>query len=227
MLLSSCTVFLLPLPLVAYAIARMRRSLAPSQIAKRHQTDKDDDFCPNKKLKAGNDNSHYSPQVYISPFRKPLAILSQNAKKNTIQKHQANPIKASQNFPDHNSHEEFIKKILSKPFKLPIPDYKGRLLAGRGLGVRRQLLRKPLHDPFEENALVLYSPPEISAHDAIKMDKTKIPVHVVVDPVLAKVHKCFFIWNKLDVLFQNEAWNQFISTIQFYQTVFCDNNVII
>lgn len=36
------------------------------------------------------------------------------------------------------------------------------------LGVRRQGARQPLHDPFEENALVLYIPPELSAHDQLK-----------------------------------------------------------
>uniref|UniRef100_A0A2C9K9D2 DNA repair and recombination protein RAD54-like n=1 Tax=Biomphalaria glabrata TaxID=6526 RepID=A0A2C9K9D2_BIOGL len=57
----------------------------------------------------------------------------------------------------------------------------------RALGVRRQGARQPLHDPFEEGALVLYSPPELSAHEQMKMDIEKLPVHVVVDPILTKV----------------------------------------
>ena len=155
----------------------MRRSLAPSQVAKRQKNNDDKDYNPiGKKSKMPE---HYSPEIYISPFRKPLTILSENKS--------VSPRTSFYKFPEHSSHEAFIEKILSKPFKLPIPNYKGRLLGGRGLGVRKQLLRKPLHDPFEENALVLYTPPEISAHDAIKMDKTKIPVHVVVDPILSKV----------------------------------------
>ena len=171
----------------------MRKSLAPSQIAKRQQDqtakDNDADLHPLKKK-----SKVFKPtrqETCMSPFRKPLASLSNHSvmKKRVVSKPgSVCNFNSSQKFPDHNSHEEFIRKILSKPFKLPIVNYKGTLLAGRGLGIRKQLLRKPLHDPFEENALVLYSPPEISAHDAIKLDKTKIPVHVVVDPVLAKVY---------------------------------------
>ena len=57
----------------------------------------------------------------------------------------------------------------------------------RSLGVRRSGARQPLHDPEDENALVLFTPPEISEHDRLKIDSTKIPVHVVVDPLLSKV----------------------------------------
>lgn len=38
------------------------------------------------------------------------------------------------------------------------------------LGIRRQGTRQPLHDPFEEEALILYSPPELSAHEQLKAD---------------------------------------------------------
>jgi hypothetical protein len=40
----------------------------------------------------------------------------------------------------------------------------------KALGVRRQGSRQPLHDPYEEGALVLYTPPELSAHDQLKVD---------------------------------------------------------
>ena len=53
--------------------------------------------------------------------------------------------------------------------------------------MRRSGARQPLHDPEGENALVLFAPPEISEHDRLKIDSTKIPVHVVVDPLLSKV----------------------------------------
>ena len=46
----------------------------------------------------------------------------------------------------------------------------GPCLASRALGVRRQGARQALHDPFEDGALVLYSPPELSAHEQLKMD---------------------------------------------------------
>ncbi|KAL8581410.1 DNA repair and recombination protein RAD54-like [Nucella lapillus] len=85
------------------------------------------------------------------------------------------------------SHEALIRKILSKPFKIPIPNYQGNSLQSRALGVRRQGGRQPLHDPDEDGALVLHTPPEVSAHDLMKMDQTKLPVHVVVDPLLSKV----------------------------------------
>ena len=44
-----------------------------------------------------------------------------------------------------------------------------------------------LHDPNAENALVLYTPPELSEHDKMSTGSTKQLVHVVVDPVLTKV----------------------------------------
>ena len=158
----------------------MRRSLAPSQVAKRHHDQNEDGIIKKKPP------SKYSPQVYVSPYRKPLTILSQNSilkKDNTAHANVSNCL-----LPEPKSHEQFIKAILSKPFKLPLPNYKGRLqVTGQGLGLKRQLLRKPLHDPFEEDALVLYSPPDISTHEAMKLDKSKVPVHVVVDPLLSKV----------------------------------------
>lgn len=46
----------------------------------------------------------------------------------------------------------------------------GSGLAGRALGVRRQGARTALHDPYEEGALILYAPPELTAHDNLKLD---------------------------------------------------------
>ena len=43
------------------------------------------------------------------------------------------------------------------------------LRVGRGLGMRRSGVRSSLHDPFEEGALVLYSPPELTAHDLLTL----------------------------------------------------------
>jgi len=83
-------------------------------------------------------------------------------------------------------HERLIRRLLNPPFKLPLKNYTPSSY-GRCLGVRRLGARQPLHDPFEENALVLYAPPEISEHDKIKLDSAKLPVHVVVDPVLARI----------------------------------------
>lgn len=47
---------------------------------------------------------------------------------------------------------------------------------GRCLGVRRSGGRQPLHDPDAENALVLFSPPELSEHERLKADQSKIQV---------------------------------------------------
>uniref|UniRef100_A0A670ILR3 RAD54 like n=1 Tax=Podarcis muralis TaxID=64176 RepID=A0A670ILR3_PODMU len=108
-------------------------------------------------------------ECYMSPFRKPLAQL-------TNQPHCL----------DGSKHEAFIRSILSKPFKVPIPNYTGSP-GFRALGIKRAGLRHALHDPFEEGALVLYEPPPLTAHDQLKIDKDKVPVHVVVDPVLSRV----------------------------------------
>lgn len=66
--------------------------------------------------------------------------------------------------------EALIKKLLSRPFKVPIANYQGPL-NGRALGVRRDGVRRSLHDPEAPGALVLYTPPQLSAHDQLKMDK--------------------------------------------------------
>uniref|UniRef100_A0A4X1WA82 DNA repair and recombination protein RAD54-like n=1 Tax=Sus scrofa TaxID=9823 RepID=A0A4X1WA82_PIG len=152
----------------------MRRSLAPSQLAKRKpevRPSDGEDWQPGaatpKKRKASNETQ--SQECFLSPFRKPLIQLT--------------------NQPpclDSSQHEAFIRSILSKPFKIPIPNYQGPL-GSRALGLKRAGVRRALHDPLEEGALVLYEPPPLSAHDQLKLDKEKLPVHVVVDPVLSKV----------------------------------------
>uniref|UniRef100_A0A4W6CVA6 DNA repair and recombination protein RAD54-like n=1 Tax=Lates calcarifer TaxID=8187 RepID=A0A4W6CVA6_LATCA len=148
----------------------MRRSLAPSQVAKRKQAgdsceDEDWTYRTEKRRKGDNETR----ENHISPFRKPLTQLNDRP-----------PCM------DGDKHEAFIRSILSKPFKIPILNYTGSL-GIRALGLKRAGVRKALHDPFAEDALVLYEPPTLSAHDLIKADKEKVPVHVVVDPVLGKV----------------------------------------
>ena len=44
-------------------------------------------------------------------------------------------------------------------------------LGSRALGLKRAGVRRALHDPLEEGALVLYEPPSLSAHDQLKLDK--------------------------------------------------------
>ncbi|XP_036702276.1 DNA repair and recombination protein RAD54-like isoform X2 [Balaenoptera musculus] len=152
----------------------MRRSLAPSQLAKRKPEGgpcDEEDWRPGavtpKKRKSSSETQ--SQECFLSPFRKPLTQLT--------------------NRPpclDSSQHEAFIRSILSKPFKIPIPNYQGPL-GSRALGLKRAGIRRALHDPLEEGALVLYEPPSLSAHDQLKLDKEKLPVHVVVDPILSKV----------------------------------------
>ncbi|XP_028667308.2 DNA repair and recombination protein RAD54-like [Erpetoichthys calabaricus] len=149
----------------------MRRSLAPSQIAKRKQGDSsgDEDWHPDSTPKRKKVTLEEGRENYVSPFRRPLTQLTNR------------PVCI-----DSSKHEAFIRSILSKPFKIPIPNYTGSLSA-RALGLKRAGIRKALHDPFEEGALILYEPPVLTAHEIIKADKDKLPVHVVVDPVLCKV----------------------------------------
>lgn len=86
-----------------------------------------------------------------------------------------------------SDHEDLIAKILSRPFKVPIPDYVPDSHGNRCLGLKRSIIRRALHDPYACNALVVYTPPELSQHDKIHVDRSKILVHVVVDPVLGNI----------------------------------------
>uniref|UniRef100_A0A8C5D6R0 RAD54 like n=1 Tax=Gouania willdenowi TaxID=441366 RepID=A0A8C5D6R0_GOUWI len=143
-----------------------RRSQAPSQRAKRSQDEVDQDWTLRKKRRKSENELQES---HISQFRKPLT-----------------PTNNRPACSDGDKHEAFIRAILSKPFKIPIPNYSGSL-GIKALGLKRAGVRKSLHDPFAEDALVLYEPPALSAHEQIKAEKEKLPVHVVVDPVLGKV----------------------------------------
>ncbi|KAM9762081.1 LOW QUALITY PROTEIN: DNA repair and recombination protein RAD54-like [Menidia menidia] len=153
----------------------MRRSLAPSQVAKRKQSDDPEDGDPtwsSEKRSRGAEKEkkeEKKKKEERSPPRKPLTQLNQR------------PVCV-----DADKHEAFIRSILSKPFKVPIANYSGPL-GLRALGLKRSGVRKALHDPFAEDALVLYAPPVLSAHELLTADKEKLPVHVVVDPILGKV----------------------------------------
>lgn len=90
--------------------------------------------------------------------------------------------------------------VLVRAFKIPFkdPDSLSQLTANRqttlGVRPRTQMIARPLHDPNEEGAIVLYWPPELSAEEKVKLLASKgmsknveEQVAVVVDPVLAKV----------------------------------------
>lgn len=85
-----------------------------------------------------------------------------------------------------SEHEKMLQQLLNKPFKCPLPGY----VCGnttRTLGLRRSLVRRPLYDPYAENALVLYTPPELTVQEELKIKETDKKVHVVVDPLLGNV----------------------------------------
>ncbi|CAL8073664.1 unnamed protein product [Calicophoron daubneyi] len=145
----------------------MRRSLAPSQVACAKPAPLTLSEPPRKSFKtpgAAKISSDYSPLSFLSPFRRPLTQIDRPS-----------------------AHEDLIRSILSKPFKVPIENYAGGSLDSRALGLRRSAVRVALHDPYEEGALVLYTPPEVTAHDAMKKDLEHQQVHVVVDPMLSKI----------------------------------------
>lgn len=79
-------------------------------------------------------------------------------------------------------YEERIRAILHKPYKCPL---KGYTLSGLALGGGRDRTRRAKYDPDADGAMVLYSPPAMTADEWLRCDKTKIKVHVVVDPNLS------------------------------------------
>ncbi|KAL7641097.1 UNVERIFIED_CONTAM: hypothetical protein RMT77_008234 [Armadillidium vulgare] len=143
----------------------MRRSLAPSQLIKRDHSE-NENFKKRKRCDVGI-NQKFCLE------RSPLAPVQEGHLKNLF----------SSTF--LSSHEALIKQILSKPFKIPIPNYSGSVRS-RNLGIKRSGLRQPLHDPDDPFALVLFTPPVLSAHDKLTLKKEQ-QVHVVVDPILSKV----------------------------------------
>lgn len=149
----------------------MRRSQAPSRVGQGSLKRKSDPHPTHSPAQGSSAKriSLGSPAIQLlTTHRQPLTTIT-------------NPTNGD------TSHEALIKKILSKPFKIPIPNYQGSLLANRALGVRRQGARTALHDPCEEGALILYTPPDLTAHDRLKIEMEKQSVHVVVDPMISKV----------------------------------------
>lgn len=63
----------------------------------------------------------------------------------------------------------FPDLLRSFKMQLPFVVVSGPTFASRALGLKRNGVIQPLHDPFEENSLVLYTPPKVTAHDQLKM----------------------------------------------------------
>lgn len=191
----------------------MRRSGAPSQLSVSLSTKRksladdtnDDDHDENEKPKASaapsrfsapftktdmnaskkskNKIETYDASKFRSEFRKPLV----NSTNNNEKTNKSATASSKTDTSAASKHEEFIKSLtVAKPFKIPIPNYQPSANC-RSLGIKRDGTRQPLHDPEEENALLLYSPPILSQEEMLKADKNKLPVHVVVDPMLSKV----------------------------------------
>ncbi len=137
-----------------------------------------------KKMK-NNSHDNYDASKFISPFRKPL-VNTTNSNATATTTAPTTGAQTSSSSSVLSEHEQFLKSLINKQFKIPIPNYQASG-AIRTLGTRRQGTRTSLHDPDEENALILYAPPELSNQDLLKADKNKLPVHVVVDPMLTKV----------------------------------------
>lgn len=53
---------------------------------------------------------------------------------------------------------------------MPIANWSGSSFS-KALGVRRDGIRRSLYDPTAPDALILYTPPQISAHEILKLDK--------------------------------------------------------
>lgn len=79
-------------------------------------------------------------------------------------------------------YEEEIKKILHRPYKCPL---KGYALSGLVLGGGKDRTRRPKYDPSAEGAMILFKPPDMTADQMLRCDKSKMQVHVVVDPILS------------------------------------------
>eukprot|EP00731_Ephydatia_muelleri_P018094 Em0011g134a len=145
----------------------MRRSFAPSQLKQKRPDENSDAPLPAAKKLAVAATAQKDPLSPTTNVQCPSSV-------------EADDGKAA-------SHEDRIRALLAKPFRVPIPNYQGSSLMPRGLGMRRQGAKAALHDPFEEGALVLYTPKELSAHEQLTAGKDKKDVHVVVDPTLTKV----------------------------------------
>ncbi|KAK4316731.1 hypothetical protein Pmani_012139 [Petrolisthes manimaculis] len=63
---------------------------------------------------------------------------------------------------------------LEEPCKVPIANYVSQGGFGRGFGIRRSGVRRPLHDPDEPGALVLYLPTQLSATEKLTANLEKL-----------------------------------------------------
>lgn len=160
-----------------------RKSLAPSQLAANRSTGV-------SAVRTGSliGNSLSS----LKQFKSPLGESPQPKRKCRDESKKENRcIAPTRPVQSMSAYEELVAKLLSRPFKVPIPDYVPDTHGNKCLGLRRTIVRRALHDPFACNALVLYTPPEEQVkqteHSRLLQDKSKVMVHVVVDPVVGNI----------------------------------------
>lgn len=147
----------------------MRRSLAPSQIAKYGVPQSPQFSSPSREYvppKIQGKRTRERSEDQQNKTRKPLSLI--HIGRITLD----------------SDHEDIIKK-LSKPFKCPLPNYQG-CNSRKNLGIRRLRVKRALYDPNAPNALVVYAPPELTEHEKLKSDAIVL-VHVVVDPLLGNI----------------------------------------
>ncbi|XP_017152967.1 DNA repair and recombination protein RAD54-like [Drosophila miranda] len=151
----------------------MRRSLAPSQRG-------------GQRLSSRND---FTPPLLKKNKRACQQDLEQERLRQSALRDATNtsdlplPIR----FTANTEYEMAIAKVLARKFKVPIDNYVPDYGGNRTLGVRRRVVRRPLHDPLACNALVLYHAPNYTDHERMSMEPSSVLVHVVVDPLLSNI----------------------------------------
>ena len=171
-------------------------SAIPSYNTKPKLNKRDEVLKSASKYGGGLKITAYDPKMYKkdNPFICKKSIPASNTTKQSSLCHQIGNTKPIEKESDEMagtdiSHEDFIKSLLVRKYRPPLANFKPAMRKSKSLGGKMSLLniRRPLHDPEEENALVLFSPPEMSKEELMRADKTKLLVHVVVDPLLGKV----------------------------------------
>ena len=116
--------------------------------------------CAKKKNKK---HDNYDSKQFQSNYRKPLECVTNNSSSKTV----AVVSKSSDSSnSSQSSHDAFLKGLTNPRFKMPVPNYVSSFF-----GVKRQGNRQPVYDLDSENALILYSPPILSATDLLNADK--------------------------------------------------------
>ncbi|KAH7639033.1 dna repair and recombination protein rad54-like protein [Dermatophagoides farinae] len=158
----------------------MLRSKVPSIVAKRKllgQTDNDENQSFIKCVGSNDDDDvRHNPKRSCNTSRTALISIRNSFTFRPNLKLVDDIIRERQ------SHDDHIREILNRPFRIPLKNYTGSY---RSLGIKLSGPRRPLFDPGAPNALILYEPPPINAQE--KLTKKDYQVHVVVDPVLCNV----------------------------------------